>query len=63
MTRREAADFNTVLLWAADRPAPHGAKVTDGVATAAARRLAARATTMLEVGLRPDQVDLTARRS
>ena len=59
MTRREAADLNTVLLWAADRNAPYGAKVTDVVATLAARRLTARARKTLGTGLRPEQVELT----
>jgi hypothetical protein len=57
----DANDLNTVLLWAMGRRVryPGGPPVTDEDATAAARRLAAKAQKALMAGLYPEQVELT----
>jgi hypothetical protein len=57
----DASDVNTVLDWAMGRTVryPGGPPVTDEDATAAARRLAAKAHKALMAGLRPEQVQLT----
>ena len=67
MTITEAKDVNTVLRWAmakavgrkAQRPFG-GGEITDAEATAAARRLTAKAEKTLSAGLRPEEVELVA---
>jgi hypothetical protein len=64
MTITEASDVNTVLRWAMaavmGRKPEHwpGHPVSDADATAAAKRLTARAQKTLMAGLRPEQVEL-----
>jgi len=54
----DATDINTLLDYILGRTRPHGGAVTTDEATAAARRLAAKANKALSAGLTPDDVDL-----
>lgn len=60
-TITESQDINTILHWAMGRRVryPGGPVITQDDATAAAKRLAARAYKALSAGLRPEDVDLT----
>lgn len=55
----DATDINTLLDWAMGRTRPYGGAVTADEATAAGKRLAAKANRALSAGLTPDDVDLT----
>jgi hypothetical protein len=62
----DASNLNTVLEWAMGRDTMDrlgsrgGSRISDGVATDAARQLTAKAYKSLMAGLRPDQVHLSA---